>query len=164
MKKQLFVFLFCISQLLIAQQPGYQSGTATVNLIMPLSIEAGNGDLDFGAIIYTGSPSTEVITPQNGKTFIVKGHIGRNISVVFNDVELTNYQWASNNSSELGTLRFIPEVMVENSSIISSGENLILQPQGLIGELKLNVGGSINLDANQPFGDYKGLFVISVSY
>ena len=153
-----------MQQNIFAQQTGYQSGTASANLIVPLSIEAGKGDLDFGDIIVINSSFREEINPSRGKEFIVKGQANRNISIVFNDVLLNNHLWVSNNSGQSGTLPFTPEVELKNSIKVKSGDNIILEPNGLIGEIKINVGGSIDIQANQPLGDYEGLFVISVSY
>jgi len=155
---------FLIFTNLISQNAGYQSGSASVNLIMPLSIEAAGGELDFGDIIVTNSPTLEKIHPQSGKEFVVKGQQNRNVSVVFNDVELNNHVWLSNHSGQAGNLTFVPEILSESSTYIKSGDNLILAPKGLIGEIKFQVGGSINLKANQPAGDYEGQFIISVTY
>lgn len=164
MFKKLQIFLILLPSLLFSQSTGYQSGSASANLIMPLSIESGSGNLDFGDILISGNSKKETIRPKNGKEFIVRGQSNRNISVVFSKVELNNHVWVSNNSGESSTLIFTPDVQLENSSKIKSGDDLILQPNGLIGEVKFNVGGSIKVGGNQPEGDYEGLFVISVSY
>ena len=161
--KILLLFLI-ISSINFAQSTGYQSGSAGVNLVMPLSIQSGSGDLDFGEILVTNSTSKETIIPRNGKEFIVKGEARRNISVVFNDVELNNLLWLSNRSGTAGTLTFIPNVTLENSKKIKSGANIVLNQVGLIGEVKFLVGGSITIRKNQPAGDYEGLFIISVTY
>lgn len=161
----LHIFLIVGLSQLNAQQIGYQSGTASANLIMPISIESGQGDLDFGDILLPGVPTKEEIDPLVGKEFIIKGQVGRNVSIIFNDVELTNYAWVSNHpSQDAGTLTFIPNVLAEKSIPVSSGDNIVLKQNGMIGEIKLQVGGSITLDAKQPEGDYEGLFIISVSY
>jgi Domain of unknown function (DUF4402) len=160
----IFGFLIIVQQNIFAQQTGYQSGSASANLIVPLSIEAGKGNLDFGDIIVGSSSFKEKIKPRSGKEFIVKGQANRNISVVFNNVLLNNHLWVSNNNGQSGTLPFTPKVILQNSKKVKSGDNIILEPNGLIGEIKFNVGGSIDIQANQPLGDYEGLFVISVSY
>lgn len=164
MYKYLKVLYFLSVVSLFAQSPGYQSGSASANLIMPLSVESGAGDLDFGDILVSGSGSRETISPMNGKEFIVKGELKRNISVVFNDVELTNHLWLSKNNGVSGSLTFLPQVTLSNSANIKSGDTVILEPNGLIGETVLHVGGAIDIKPNQPVGDYEGIFVISVSY
>lgn len=164
MLKYLQILLLFISSSIFGQNSGYQSGSASANLILPLSIETGAGDLDFGDILITGATQKKSISPRNGQQFIVRGQSNRNISVVFSQVELNNFLWVSNNSAESATLNFSPEVQLQNSNDIKSGENLILAPNGLIGEVIFNVGGSIEIEANQPEGDYEGIFVISVSY
>ena len=158
----LIIFLHYIS--LVGQTPGYQSGTATANLLMPLSIEAGSGDLDFGDIIISDSPRREVLNPVNGKEFIVKGEANRSVTIIFDRVEMNNYDWISHSGGQSGNLKFVPDVRVNNTQMVRSGEELILNQNGLIGELKLNVGGSIDIKSKQPTGEYKGIFIISVSY
>jgi len=164
MIKYLQILVYLNLSVCIAQNSGYQSGSASANLVMPLSIETGSGMLDFGDILVLPGGSTEIINPLSGKEFIVKGEAHRNVTVVFNDVELTNNLWLTNNNSKSGSLTFIPNVIQENSNVIRSGENVSLNPNGLIGELKFNVGGTIDIRANQPIGDYEGIFIISVSY
>ncbi len=161
---RLQIFILIIPYVLFGQTTAYQSGTASANLIMPLSIEAGNGDLDFGDILVTNSTRQETIRPENGKEFVVRGQANRNVTVVFSKIKLDNFKWVSNHSGESSTLTFTPEVLQKNSQKVKSGDNLILKPEGLIGEIKFNVGGSIKVKSNQPEGDYDGLFIISVSY
>lgn len=156
--------LLLISSLVYGQETGYLSGSASVNLMMPLSIESGAGDLDFGDFLVTSSTSKETIKPKNGKEFIVKGEAKRNISVVFNDVELTNLAWLSGKNGIPGTLTFKPNVILDNNKKVLSGDNVVLDQVGLIGEVKIMVGGSIKIGKNQPVGEYEGLFVISVTY
>lgn len=156
--------LILLSSLIYGQENGYQAGSASVNLMMPLSIESGAGDLDFGDFLVTSSTSKETIQPKNGKEFIVKGEAKRNISVIFNDVELTNLVWLSGNNGSPGSLTFIPNVILENNKKVKSGDNVVLNQVGLIGEIRIMVGGSITIRKNQPVGEYEGLFVISVTY
>ena len=47
---------------------------------------------------------------------------------------------------------------------LTSGKHYKLSNKGSIGTLDLLVGGSITVAANQPQGDYTGLFTITVSY
>ncbi len=161
--KILFILLL-LSTLIYAQDTGYLSGSAAVNLVMPLSIESGAGDLDFGEILVTSSTSKETIKPRNGKEFIVKGEAKRNVSVVFNNVELTNLAWLSGRNGTPGYLTFIPDVILGNNKKVKSGDNVLLNQVGLSGETRIFVGGSITVKKNQPVGDYEGLFVISVAY
>lgn len=162
--KTISVLMFLHYALVLGQTLGYQSGSAAVTLLMPLSIEAGNGDLDFGDIIISDSPHHEILNPTNGKEFIVKGEANRSVTVIFDNAELNNYEWSSLTGSESGNLEFIPDVRVNNSQSVNSGEAIILDKNGLVGELKLNVGGSIEIKSKQPSGEYKGIFIISVTY
>jgi hypothetical protein len=163
--KNIFIILILLSfSNYFAQRNGYVSGDANVNLIVPLSVKAGSGDLDFGEIIVTGSAFTEKIEPFSGKQFIVIGHPGRNITIRFNSVELTNYQWASLNGRKYGMLTFMPKVITKNSQSVTDGSTFTLIKNGLVGELQLYVGGEIAINPKQQIGNYEGLFILSVAY
>jgi hypothetical protein len=164
MKKIFIIFIIFICTKNFAQQPGYISGEASVNLIVPLSVQAGSGDLDFGEIIVTGSAFTEKIEPFSGKQFIVIGHPGRNVTIRFNAVELKNYSWASLNGGKLAKLTFIPKVITKNSQSLTDGSSFKLLKSGLVGELQVFVGGEISISSKQPIGQYEGLFILSVTY
>jgi len=140
------------------------SGKAISNLIVPLSITAESGDLNFGQILLTGTPQKPKIKPKNGKLFEITGQPRREVTVTYNPVILTNSQWVAANSGQLGTIRFDPNVINDNGKKIKSGKSIRLKRKGLVGNEKLWVGGTLNVAANQPEGDYIGLFVISVSY
>lgn len=164
--KKIFIVLFSFISVtaINAQQAGYISGSASANLILPLSVEAKSGDLDFGNIIVSGSNYLAKILPTMGKQFIVTGHPGRNITVRFNSVELTNYEWASKYNGKLDKLTFIPKVELKNTQQISDGTNIPLVKNGQKGELQIFVGGEINIKPKQEVGDYIGLFILSVTY
>lgn len=165
MQKILFIILLSLpSYNLFSQVNSSASGQATANLIVPLSIESGVGDLDFGEIILTGLPITETISPPNGKEFIVTGQKGRMVTIMFTDVKLNNSQWLNNKKLVYGELEFKPNMITEEGAIVASGKSILLKPNNLIGEIKLYVGGSINIEATQSVGDYEGLFAISVAY
>jgi len=151
-------------QKLLAQENTSTSGEASVNLIVPLSINSSTGDLDFGEIILTGLPIVETILPRNGKKFIIKGQKGRLVTILFNNIVLDNSQSASNSNEVLGKLFFYPNIITIDRVIIENGKSIYLEPDGLIGKIDLLVGGTINIDANQPIGNYEGLFTLSVAY
>ena len=164
MRKIFIIIITIFASNIFAQQPGYISGEASVNLVVPLSVKSGAGDLDFGDILVTNSSFTETISPKKGKEFLVVGQPGRNVTIRFNSVELTNYQWASLNNGEMGQLKFIPNVVLQNSKKVIDGSAFPLNKKGLIGELILQVGGAITVNPKQPIGNYEGLFVLSVTY
>ncbi|MBK8947014.1 MAG: DUF4402 domain-containing protein [Ignavibacteriae bacterium] len=164
MKKLFIVIIILLTKSFFAQQSGYISGNATANLIQPLSIKSGSGELDFGEIILTGSTFTERIKPNLGKQFIVTGHPGKNVTIRFSSVQLTNYEWVSKYGGKLGTLTFIPTLEAKNAKQIFDGISLPLIQNGLIGELQIYVGGEITINPKQEIGDYVGLFILSVTY
>ncbi len=160
----LFFFIFLFSCNHSFAQITSTSARGFANLIVPLSITPLSGDLDFGEIILTGTPSTETISPHEGKLFEIVGHPNRFVTITFDDVQLDNSQWILIYGGNMGTIIFVPDVELENGKKIQSGDSARLMREGLLGKLRLWVGGTIDIAANQPPGDYRGLFVISVSY
>jgi len=140
------------------------SSEATANLIFPISLKAGTGDLDFGEIILTGLPIIETIKPKFGKEFIIQGQKGRNVTVYYNKVRLDNYEWASKFNGKFGKLKFYPDVILSNNRQLKNGDNIRLKTVGAIGEARIFVGGKIKINATQPIGNYRGLFIVSVAY
>ena len=163
MSKMSLIFLLSFINV-FAQSSSYQSAGAVANLLVPLSIETGIGNLNFGEILITGSNSEESIRPRDGKEFIVRGEANRSVTVNFNEIELTNLVWLSGHNGNKGSLTFEPNVISENSKRIRSGDSVNLLPNGLIGQLKFHVGGVIKIQPDQPIGEYEGIFIISVSY
>ncbi len=166
MKKLSFVILILslfLTEHLFSQVTS-TSARGIANLIVPLSITPVSGDLDFGEIILTGTPTTESILPRDGKLFEIIGHPNRFVTITFDNVKLDNSQWVSIYGGNTGTLIFYPDVETDDGTKVYSGDSKRLVRYGLLGKLNLWVGGSINIAANQPQGDYRGLFVISVSY
>lgn len=158
------IIIFFIYINILAQTSAYQSAEATANLIMPLSIEAVDGSLDFGEIVITNSPRTMYLAPEVGKKFIVKGDVNRSVVVTYNDVQLNNNLWVSNFGGINGNLTFIPEVKLKNLRILQSGSTIFLDKVGFIGKTEINVGGTIEVPSNQPVGNYTGSFIITITY
>lgn len=138
------------------------SGTASVIVIRPLSIEALNPNLDFGDIILTGSQFTVSIIPLNGAEFKITGQPARDIIITFNTITLGNSNWVSIYGGTAGQIQFTPQVTKDDGSGITSGNSY--QLSGTSGILSIFLGGTINIAANQPSGDYTGTFLINVSY
>jgi hypothetical protein len=159
----LFILLF--SEPLFGQNVfNSESATASANLIVPISISATVGSLDFGEIILTGSPFISSIHPTNGKYFVINGHPGRGVTIIFNSIQLSNVNWVSTFGGSTGSLDFTPDVRLENGTQVLNGNSYILNLVSGTGELVLNVGGAIDIEADQPHGFYEGLFTITVSY
>ncbi len=164
-KPFLFIlFLLIIPCNIFGQKLTTTSGGITANLIYPISLKSGAGNLDFGEIILTGLPIIEKIKPKAGKEFIIQGQKGRSVTVYYKNVSLFNYEWASKFGGKFGRLKFFPKVVNYNNKMIRNGESIFLKANGSIGEAKIYVGGKIKIRANQPIGVYRGSFVISVAY
>lgn len=165
MQKQILLISILIftTGFLYSQKTSSVSAEATANLIYPISLKAGAGDLDFGEIILTGLPIIESIKPRRGKEFIIQGQKGRSVTVYYKKVLLNNYEWALKFNGKFGRLVFYPNVVLGNNKF-HNGNNVLLKTVGSIGETRIYVGGKIKIRATQPIGNYRGLFIISVAY
>lgn len=147
------------------------SATASVNMIMPLSITAISSTINFGEIVLSRNSFVRYLTPAEGAIFKIIGHPGRSVTVSYNFSELSNSQWVGQNGGTVGTLSFFPEVVhtgsnssYQNPVTVQNGNSYILITSGSVGVLYIWVGGSINILTNQPAGDYIGTFNVTVSY
>lgn len=168
--KYLILFLI-ISFTYSYSQINSNSATASVNMIMPLSITAINSTINFGEIVLSGNSFIEYLTPTEGAIFRIKGHPERSVTVSYNFSDLSNSQWVAQNGGTVGSLSFFPEVVhtganssYQNPVTVQNGNSYVLITSGSVGVLYIWVGGSINILANQPAGDYIGTFNITVSY
>ena len=163
MLKKSFILVIIISSFALGQVTSADA-VVTVNMLSPLSIAAGSGNLDFGEIVLAGSQVTKTIQPVDGQVFNITGQPNLHITITYNSVTLTNSQWASIYGGAIGNIAFVPNVETSNFRKVTSGKNYKLSNKGTIGTLDILVGGTITVAANQPQGDYTGLFTITVSY
>ncbi len=167
MQKRKYIFLaiflsvnFVYSQTVISSQ----NATASAYLVVPLSIAATIGDLDFGNILLAGSPIKTTIAPRDGKLFVVSGHPNRRVTFTFEDVLLDNANWVVSSGGVVDNLTFVPKVILENGRRVKNGKSKKLRLNGSIGKLNVWVGGSIKISADQEVGEYVGRFTLSVNY
>ncbi len=159
----LFIFLIPLTNI-FSQESASQNASGIVYLVVPLSITATTGDLDFGEIILTNSPSTETLSPINGKLFVVSGHPNRDVTFTFISANMDNTLWVATYGGNVGNLQFVPDIELDSGTKVNNGESHLLLLSGGLGELDVWVGGSIDIAADQEHGDYTGLFTLSVTY
>jgi len=163
----ILIFILLSSSNVFAQ-PGGKSESmeafALVYLVVPLSITATTGDLDFGEIIHTNSPTRETLSPTNGKLFIVSGHPYRDITFTFISADMDNSVWVASFGGNVDNLQFVPDIELDDGTKVFNGDSHTLLLSGGIGELDVWVGGYIDIAADQEHGDYTGLFTLSVTY
>ena len=171
--KTLLTFLFAVvlTFSVFAQTTANSSATVTASLIKGLSISQVGGNLDFGEIMLTGSAQTPAIAPNNGASFEVIGHPGKNVTITFGTVSLTNDVWVTTNGGTNGSLQFTPSVTQTGSSssytgpsAVTSGNVVPLVSVSGDGNLYVWVGGSLAIGSSQAQGDYTGTFTLSVAY
>lgn len=167
---RLILLLFIYTEISVAQIYT-SSASASVNMIKPISIISLKNEINFGEIILTGSAFARTLSPSSGAVFKIEGHPNRNVIISFNSTNLSNAQWVSQNGGTVGTLIYVPDVVHTSSSSsyqnpfpVTSGSSYILVNSGGIGVLYLWIGGRIDVNANQPIGDYQGTINITVSY
>ncbi len=164
MKLLFVVILCCVFSFGAIGQTASTTASGSVNVILPISITSTGGNLDFGEILLTGSTVVYQILPMQGQYFQIMGHPGRSVSIIFNQVNLSNAIWVGLNGGTVGNLIFTPAVVNSQNQTITSGNFYPLIINGSTGILDIRVGGSMSVSANQPHGDYVGTFTVSVSY
>jgi hypothetical protein len=167
MKKIILIvsfLLFLISNNLAQTVFSSQNASASAYLVVPLSITATIGDLDFGSILLSNSTIKVDIEPREGKLFIVSGHPTREVTFTFDDVTMDNTNWAASNGGLVDYLTFSPSVELESGGKIKSGKSKNLILDGSIGKLNVWVGGNIKISSRQEVGDYIGKFTLNVNY
>lgn len=164
MKIKILIFFLLVLSLNAQSISQNSSSSAFANLIVPLSISASYGNLDFGEIILTKTQFQKNISPLSGQLFIITGQPGRGVSINYSNITITNSSILSTPLGTVTTIPFIPQVVLDNGTPIKNGQMIPLASKGTIGELRLWVGGTIQIDPNQSSGLYSGLFTITVSY
>ncbi len=162
----MILFFACIN---IAQSSSV-SASVTANVMTPITIIT-TGNIDFGDIIVMPNPYQVTKSPVDGSKHEVQGNPNSSVTVSFNSVILDNFDWVAQHGGTNGTMTFIPEVKhtgtnssyVNPMPVVNGGVYQLNDVNG-IGKLFLWVGGSINVNANQPIGYYTGTFVINVAY
>ncbi len=163
--------LFFFGANLFAQSSASATAEVKAQLKKGLSIQNLDGDLDFGEIILTGSATTQTIAPNSGVRFLVTGHPGKNVTVSFSNINLTNDAWVAANGGNNDVLPFTADVdetgsssTYTNANNVNSGDQVALVNNSGVGNLYLWLGGSIAISADQEQGDYTGTFTMTVAY
>lgn len=173
MLKKIIVLLLLISTTKIFAQSSFNISTnISISLNNGLALNKVKGDLDFGEIIYTGNRFTLTRSADLGIEFEVTGFSRRNVTVTFSrNVNLNNNDWVDNFGGTKGTIRFTPNVRHTNGNInyvspriLRNGNTVRLSNDSPLGKLYIWIGGSMTINRNQPYGDYKGTFILTVEY
>lgn len=171
LKFSVVFILLGLSTSLLAQSTASATANVTAQLKRGLAITNLDGDLDFGEIVLTGSAQTPTIAPGAGVRFEVTGHPNRDVTVTFLGVTLDNFAWVTINGGTNGTFDFTPNVEETGSSStysspnpVTTGDVISLVNVTGTGYLYLWLGGSLDVAANQPYGDYTGTFTMNVAY
>jgi spore coat protein U-like protein len=144
----------------------------SISLTNGVVINRISGDLDFGEALTLGSMQTLTKSPDIGVLFEVNGITDNRVTINYStSVVLNNSAWISNNGGPSGDLIFTPDVKHtgENSNYVNpknvrNGRKIKLK-NGIEGnKLFLWVGGSVEIQVDQPRGEYQGTFNITVTY
>jgi hypothetical protein len=166
MKRTVVLFVFALATMVtmaipfaaFAQNSASENAQVSARVISSLSI-AKNQDLDFGKVAQgVGNVNIPAENPKAVK-FTISGEANENVKVTFTS--------PSNLLSGSNTLPFTSSVKADavgtgsSASAITSGGNLSLNSDG---KAFVYLGGSINVAAAQPRGNYSGTFSIQVEY
>ncbi len=160
------ILIFFLSSLVICQPSVNSSATIKVKLIKSLKIEKVKGNLNFGEVILNGAGQNLLKNPADGIEFLILGHPEKEAVVSYQPALLY-----PDNQNTANTLLFLPAVFETGNNInfttpqnVKNGTAVHLENDDGTGVTFIWVGGKINVKANQPEGDYKGIFTISVAY
>ena len=170
-KLNVVILMLILGASLYAQNSASANANVTAQLKRGLAITNLDGDLNFGEIILDGSVQTPSIAPGSGVRFEVTGHPNKDVTVTFSGVTLDNFAWVIANGGTNGALDFTPSVEETGSSStysspnpVTTGDVISLDNVTGTGYLYLWLGGSLDIAANQPYGDYTGVFTMNVAY
>jgi hypothetical protein len=154
-----------------SQSSGNAVAVVSAKLIKGLGTQSIGGNLNFGDIVLTNSSSTIYKNPDEGMEIKISGHPEKNIILTYQPIEINNSQWVAVNGGEEGALSFTPEIehtsgnaSYTNASPVVSGGTYTLQNSDGEGIMYIWIGGNIQINDNQPAGNYSGVFQINISY
>jgi hypothetical protein len=151
-----------------------KSSDLTVLITANLTKEQGMelpGNLNFDQIDLANSSSVISRTPNKGIKIKIVGRPDKKIVLKYSSIDINNFQWASQNEGEKGTISFTPNIECTFSSpsyskplSLKSGSSYSLPNFDGNGLLYIWIGGKIKIDDNQPPGNYAGILQIKISY
>ena len=167
----LVILVLCFSTNVFSQGKQNAVANVSISLVKSLNFRTVQGNLNFGEIVQTSTSSNLSIIPGKGLLLEVNGSPGKNVFVNYSDVTLNNENWTDDKGGEKGLLTFSPKVEHTKANMnysdatqISSGNAYPLEELNGDGLLYLWVGGEIDVEQSQPFGNYEGQFSVTVSY
>ena len=173
------MFKFCIKLFLIVLLPlalNYSQKKSNISVLISANLTKEKyiqlpGNLNFDKIDITHNAKVISRTPGKGIKIKIAGYPDKKIVLTYSSIDINNFQWASQNDSEKGTLSFTPDIecsLTNNSNSkpisLKSGCSCTLPDFDGDGILYLWIGGKIKLAENQPGGNYFGIFKINISY
>lgn len=151
-------------------------GSYVVNLPIKFATEnkvdiIDDNDLNFGTVITNGEAGTLTVTPLGGISQISDSLISSG-TVTAGEVSLygpLNLTIADISIDETVTLYSDNDIndntMIVDNFTLSPGKSFSLsKPYGDLGYEKIKVGGTLNVNQNQPAGNYKGIVTITIFY
>lgn len=162
-------FIFCSVTILTAQNRVYSSIPINVSLVKGLGLNAIKSNLDFGEIVLNQNTSKISKSAKEGILFEVAGNPGKNITINFSPIMLTNSSWAENFGSPKSQIDFTPNVLVSTSQDLSVSQpitsgSVVNLSKETDGKLYVSIGGELSLNQTQPAGDYSGNFSLTIAY
>lgn len=153
-----------------AQRTATASASASAKIVSGISLSKTQ-DLNFGQVVRSASAGTVVLDPSNAaRTFnggVTVGQNGGNAYAQFTAAGEPAYAYSVTLPSSITITQSVasgtPATMTVTglASTLGSSNNGVLNSEGTNG---FNVGGTLNVAANQATGSYAGSFNVTVSY
>lgn len=171
LKSILFATVYCVFTITVKPQTNVSASSAIrVSVTKGIGISQLSGDLDLGEVILNDAFTTVTKKPGNGLSFEISGSPYKSVIINYSNTELNNSFWISKYNGVDGILNFIPLVeystdrKFESINPVNNNNCLELNNNKGTGFVYLRVGGNLQINQNQPAGDYEGQFTITVSY
>jgi hypothetical protein len=140
--------------------------TVNVSVVKGVGVSSLNKNLDQGDTELNSFATT--VSGNSVNVFEISGSPDKSVIVNYNNSP-SNLQ-SNYSSGNEGIVKFIPNVEFSNNLNFSnaqpmlSGNYYLLTDYNGSGLLYLKVGGTLQINQNQPTGDYESQFTITVSY
>jgi len=170
-KSSTILLVLIFIQLTYGQDRAQGDISVNATLVKGIQLNRASGNLDFGEIVLSPSTTSVRKSPENGVVFVLNSHPNKSISISFSTATLSNSGWANENGGTNSSIIFTPEIVQTgiNSNFVDpitllSGTSVIPPTSSGIALMNIWIGGTLDIQPNQPQGDYTGTLVISLTY
>ena len=167
---KIFILFMLLSLSVLSAQNRYVASVPIhVSLVKGLSLNIMKNNLDFGEVILSRTGTLIKKSATEGIIFEISGNPNKNVAINYSTTNLTNSAWSEIFGGTKGNINFIPDVFVSTEKKQSELQkiengNLVNIDKSNDRKILVNIGGYLNVAANQPAGNYIGNIYLTVSY